>query len=95
MRGLGGPGWLPHPDAAHTAPAAGAPITGYVMAQAAAAIGVGVDPNAVAARLTTGALLGRVGADPATGWFFWNLQLDGREPGGRIRISHTGSASGG
>jgi hypothetical protein len=75
--------------------AADAPITGYVMAQAAAVLGVGVDPNAVSARLTPGALIGRVGADPATGWFFWNLQLDGREPGGRIRISHTGAASGG
>jgi hypothetical protein len=75
--------------------AAGAPITGYVMAQAAAAVGVGVDPNAVSGRLTPGALIGQIGPDPATGWFFWNLQLDGREPGGRIRISHTGAASGG
>ncbi|HEY3109435.1 MAG TPA: CARDB domain-containing protein [Chloroflexota bacterium] len=75
--------------------AASTSISGYVMAQAAAAIGVGVEPPAVSARLTPGALIGRVGSDPATGWFFWNLQLDGREPGGRIRISHTGSASGG
>ena len=75
--------------------AASSPITGYVMAQAAAAIGVGVDPALASARITPGALIGRVGSDPATSWFFWNLQLDGREPGGRIRISHTGTASGG
>lgn len=75
--------------------AAGAQITGYVMAQAAAAIGTGVDPAAVSARLAPGALMGRIGPDPATGWLFWNLQLDGREPGGRVRISRTGAASGG
>jgi hypothetical protein len=75
--------------------AASAPITGYVMAQAAAAIGAGVDPGVVSSRITAGALLGRIGPDPATGWLFWNLQLDGREPGGRVRISHTGAASGG
>lgn len=75
--------------------ATGAPITGYVMAQAAASIGTGVDPAAVSGRLNAGAILGRIGDDPATGWFFWNLQLDGREPGGRIQISYTGAAAGG
>jgi hypothetical protein len=74
--------------------AAGQPVTGYVMAQAAAAVGTGVDPNAVAGRVTAPALLDRIGPDPATGWFWWNLQLAGREPGGRVRISRTGAASG-
>ena len=55
--------------------------------------GRGSEPTGLSVQ--PGSLIGRVGADPATGWFFWNLQLDGREPGGRIRISHTGAASGG
>lgn len=74
--------------------AASQPVTGYVMAQAAASIGTGVDPNAVAGRITLPALQDRIGPDPATGWFWWNLQLAGREPGGRIRVSRTGQAAG-
>jgi hypothetical protein len=74
--------------------AAAQPVTGYVMAVAAASIGTGVDPNAASARLTLQALNDRIGPDPATGWFWWNLQLAGREPGGRIRVSRTGAASG-
>lgn len=71
------------------------PMVGYVIAEAAAAIGVGVDPTVVSGRLTLDALANRLGGAPATDWFWWNLQLAGREPGGRIRISRTGAAAGG
>lgn len=71
------------------------PVTGYLMATAAAAIGTGVDPNVVSSRLNVNSANAAIGDDPATGWFWWNLQLAGREPGGRVRISKTGAASGG
>ncbi len=69
------------------------PISGWILAEAAAQIGVGVDPGTVSSRLSVAALRQRIGRDPATGWVFWNLYLDGREPGGRIRISRTGTVA--
>ena len=74
--------------------AATQPVTGYLMATAAAAIGTGVDPNAVSSRINVNSVNAAIGADPATGWFWWNLQLAGREPGGRVRVSRTGAAAG-
>jgi hypothetical protein len=70
-------------------------LTGWVLADAASAMGVGVDPGTVSARLEPNSLRARIGPDPAVGWFLWNLQLDGREPGGRVRVSRTGAAAGG
>lgn len=73
--------------------AAEQPATAYAMAEAAAAIGVGVDPAMVFERLDPNALSTQIGPDPAAGWFWWGVQLSGKEPGGRVRISRTGSAA--
>lgn len=75
--------------------AAREPLTGWVMADAASTMGIGVDPGVVSSRLDPGFVRSRLGSDPAVGWFLWNLQLDGREPGGRVRVSRTGAAAGG
>jgi hypothetical protein len=75
--------------------AAREPLTGWVMADAAAAMGVGVSDAAVSSRLASGPVRARLSPDPAVGWYVWNLQLDGREPGGRVRVSRTGAAAGG
>ena len=70
--------------------AAREPPTGCVLAEAAATLGVGVDEQIVSSRLDADALRARMSPDPAVGWFLWDLQLDGREPGGRVRVSRTG-----
>ncbi|HEY3081287.1 MAG TPA: hypothetical protein VGM69_15445 [Chloroflexota bacterium] len=75
--------------------AAREPVTGRVLAEAAGTLGVGVDEQVVNGRLDVDALRARMSPDPAVGWFWWNLQLDGREPGGRVRVSRTGAAAGG
>jgi hypothetical protein len=75
--------------------AAREPLTGWIMADAASVMGVGVDPGVVSGRLEPNAVRARIGPDPAVGWFLWNLQLDGREPGGRVRVSRTGATAGG